>query len=164
MQYRTLAQFARWVLAQPLGSLRPPMNATYQYRTGGGVVSSVVLHRDGEFQAELFSSVPTEPVGFFPEHRHPNVDSIEVYLSGQIGFTIRGRRLVTDEQLSTPAEDGTSRAHGSIVRIRPTDYHGATVGPLGGSFLSIQRWLNGIQPTSIGLDWEGPQHIEVRGA
>ena len=42
----------------------------------------------------------------------------------------------------------------SAVRIRPTDLHSG-YGNTPYAFLSIQHWLNSVQPTSVGLNWIG---------
>lgn len=160
MSHRNLAAFARWFLAQPFGSLRPPRSLSLLYRTEGGCVTSVVLHRDAPYQVELFAGPGP---GHFPPHRHPSVDSFEVMLGGDIGFTLRGKRLFSEQQLAAVADDGTSIVRGAMIRVRPGDLHGAEIGPAGGAFLSIQRWLNGVQPTSVGLNWEGPAHLSIDG-
>jgi hypothetical protein len=43
-----------------------------------------------------------------------------------------------------------------MLRIRPTDRHGAVTGAQGARFLSIQRWMNGVSPDSVAADYEGP--------
>lgn len=158
-----LAGFARWFLEQPLGKIRPPKDAVYHYKMRGGVASSVVLYRDAPFQVEIISVVPDDEHSSFPEHRHPNVDSIEVHLSGDLGFTIRGAGVASLADLSRIDDDGASALCGSWKRVRPTDVHGAVPGS-GGAFLSFQKWLNGTSPTSIALDWEGVPHLAVKQA
>ena len=159
-RFTKLTQFSKWFLAQPFGVLRPPQNSVYFYETSGGIVISTVLCRMGQFQVELFAGPGP---GHFPEHRHPNVDSIEVHLTGETNFTIRGCPVVPPERLAQVGDDGASIFCGFRSRVRPQDAHGATVGPAGGAFLSIQHWLNGVEPTSVGLDWEGPAHVQVNG-
>lgn len=139
MEFRNLAAFARYIVDRPLSSLAPPLEPMRTYTTPGGVVQGVCLYRNGPWQVELFS---VQPNGAFPPHRHPNVDSIEVHLSGDLRLTVRGKLAKR------------------ITRIRPRDWHGGTSGP-GGTFLSVQRWLNDVAPTSVGLDWEGPPHVDV---
>ncbi len=161
MAHRNLAAFARWFLAQPLSALRPPVDATFTVVTTGGRVEGMLLYRDAPYQVELFNA--PRGGGHFPPHRHPNVDSIEYLLSGQIGFHVAGRAAPVEDVFAVAA-DGAAKLCGTIVRIRPSDWHGADVGPAGGVFLSIQRWLNGVPPSSVVLDWEGPPHLELRRA
>ena len=48
-----------------------------------------------------------------------------------------------------------SAAHYMVVRILPETEHAAKAGPEGGCFLSVQQWLNGVEPTAVGMDWKG---------
>lgn len=157
-EFVTLQAFAKWFLSRPMSGLRPPQNAVHMYTTSGGIVISTVLCRMPPYQVELFAGPGP---GHFPPHRHPNVDSIEVHLTGETNFVIRGRPVVPPDLINAVAEDGASIFCGFRSRVRPGDFHGATVGPSGGAFLSIQHWLNGVEPSSVGLDWEGPAHLSV---
>lgn len=159
-----LGSYARWVLSQPLGSFRPPQNSARSYLQQDIHVAGVVLHRDGHFQTEMFQAVRgPEWDGKSVEHRHPNVDSIEVLLCGDVRFTMRGRPVWGEADAARLLPDGSAALCGAKIRVRPTDWHAALVGPAGGAFLSIQRWLNGVSPSSVGMDWEGPPHDFVRG-
>ena len=42
-----------------------------------------------------------------------------------------------------------------VVRVLPECPHSAIAGKDGGSFMSVQQWLNGVEPTSVGNDWDG---------
>lgn len=159
--HRNVVEFARWFLAQPFSALRPPKDGIYEYVTAGGTVHGVVLHREAPWQVELFSVAPGRG-GFFPEHGHPHVDSIEVLLGGEIAFTRNGRRVSADEEVFGIASDGASPLCGAQIRVRPGVPHGASLGSAGAMFLSIQHWLDGVPPTSVGLDWDGPPHTHVR--
>jgi hypothetical protein len=68
---------------------------------------------------------------------------------------------LSETQLQCIADDGTQVVAGVQFRIRPGVLHGAVVGPKGGAFLSLQHWIEG-EPTSVGLDWLGPEHVEIR--
>lgn len=155
-----LTHFAHWFLQQPIGSLTPPgRDAVYDFDE----LTSMVLYRKGEYQVELFLVKPLNVKMSLPgEHRHPNVDSFEYHLSGDLRFSLNGQQLVPTEQCQALNNDGTSWLCGKhLTRIKPTDWHGATIGAKsGGAFLSIQKWLNGVQPTSVGMDWEGKPHAE----
>ena len=48
-----------------------------------------------------------------------------------------------------------SAAHYLFVRVPPDDEHSAQAGPNGGCFLSVQHWLNGVEPSAVGMDWKG---------
>jgi hypothetical protein len=152
-------EFARWFMARPIDFSHAPHDGISVYTTEGGVVSSLILYRDAPFQAELFFGVGP---GYFPDHSHPHVDSIEVVISGGADFTLRGQHVIDPARLLLVSDTGALQVAGARVRIRPGVLHGANVGPKGAAFLSLQHWLEGVAPTSVGLDWEGPSHIEVR--
>ena len=97
----------------------------------------IVLYRQNEYQVELFIVKPNSEI---KPHVHPNVDSFEVYLSGDITFMCNG---IIGEQ----------HYLGTTTRVTPNSWHGGTIGARGGSFLSIQKWLNGVKPTFVGDDW-----------
>jgi len=119
------------------------------------VIHGLVLCRKPPYQVEMF--VGHGP-GRVPGHAHPNVSSIEVAVSGDIRFSVEGREVLKDKMLET-GPDGTMRAKGAMVRIKEGVKHGATVGAKGGAFLSVQRWLNDVEPSSVALDWKGPGFV-----
>ena len=123
--------------------------------------TSIVWFRDGQFQVELFIVPPNYII---PEHTHPNVDSYEVYLGGQIKFSHTGK-WVNDYELepSEQANPGTALNRGRVIRVKPTDRHGGQFGPSGGVFMSVQHWLNGVKPHCVAADYigavVGPDHL-----
>lgn len=107
----------------------------------------MLLHRYREFQTELVLMHPgTTWDG--KEHRHPNVDSIEIELFGCANFTRNGKVIELPD---------FHYAGRNFVYLDHTDFHGIGDAPLplGAALLSCQLWLNNVQPTSVGLDWEG---------
>ena len=116
-------------------------------------VTRVVWYRQPPFQVELFI-VP--PGCIIPEHTHPNVDSYEVYIGGQIRFSHSGKFVVAEADIAKPTENGASPLRGQIIRVRPEDPHGGTFGLGGGVFFSVQHWLHGVEPHSVANDYNGP--------
>jgi hypothetical protein len=159
----SLRQFAKWFLSQPFRSLRPPQGAMYRFDTEGGTVQSIVLYRQAPFQVELFCGIPGD-IESVPEHSHPNVDSIEYVLGGNIDFSVCGKNIEDEDRVNGTSEDGSSLLCGLRMHVRPGAAHAAIVGPAGGLFLSIQKWREGLNPTSVGFDWEGPAHLNVSGS
>lgn len=165
MIHSSLEGFARWFIAQPIGALRPPHGQLSFYMLAdasqnvGGPTAGLVLHRDGDYQAELFLLLPTNDGFEFPAHKHPDVDSYEYFLSGPIGFNINGRPVADDAHVKAIAEDGASFLCGRYLRVNHSAPHGARVGKEGGAFISLQRWLNGVKPTSVGMNWDGLPHL-----
>lgn len=164
MDFPNLGTFARWVLQQSLGDIRPTKDSLRTYVHGNCTATTLVLFRHPPYQVELVTFFPSPGGCVAPDHRHPDIDSIEVILSGDVGFTLRGKQLLTDEMLAKSHPDGAAWVLGAKIRVRPTDFHGARVGPAGGTFLSIQRWLHGIEPSSVVMNWEVPPHLSVSGA
>ena len=116
-------------------------------------VTSILLYRQGQFQVQMFA-VPEHTI--VPEHTHPNVDSIEVYVGGNIAFSHSGKYIVPKDSIF--AKDGplgVCSRRGLTVRVRPNDVHGGVVGEGGGVFLSVQHWLNGVKPHCVAADYDG---------
>jgi hypothetical protein len=47
----------------------------------------------------------------------------------------------------------SNRAMLDHIRIFPHSTHTAISGPRGGCFISVQKWLNGVKPSTVGHDW-----------
>lgn len=154
MTHRNLAAYTRWILGQTVGGLvlpRVPLSVVELangLREGSGV-TALVLHRDGQFQTELFLMHPGA-ASSVPMHRHPHVDSMEYFLTGGVQFTKNNR---TDASLPR-----TPPWAAPLLSVRARDWHAAAVEPEGAAFLSIQRWHEGFAPSSVTLDWIGPEH------
>jgi len=114
-----------------------------------GNIISFVIYRESPYQVELFI-VPTAPSSF-TEHTHPNVDVIEFGLTGKVLLSINGEPICTEATL----DDWQCILINTVpIHIAPTDVHsGKGITPY--AFLSLQHWLNGVTPTSVGLNWNG---------
>jgi len=123
-------------------------------------VYSVLWYREPPFQVQMFIVPPNYVI---PEHTHPNVDSFEVYLGGQIRFSHSGKWVVPADALETEGPLKTASLRGYTIRVKPDDLHGGTFGPSGGVFLSVQHWLNGVEPHCVAADYDGvvmgPDHL-----
>lgn len=133
---------------------KPPfsdsINATRSYgRADVRDSLSAIIFRDGRFQIEHL----IYPAGaHVPEHVHPNVDSLEIYLSGDMYFTLFGRPVHTWAE-TRELSNGASSSFGRVVPVPHNAPHAALIGPRGVSFLSVQEWLNGTVPSQVGRDW-----------
>ncbi|MBM4224903.1 MAG: hypothetical protein FJ167_08950 [Gammaproteobacteria bacterium] len=142
-----LEMFFDWFAKQRLWVGAVPMNGAVNFIEG---VTSVLWYRSGPFQVQLFVVPPNYII---PEHTHPNVDSFEVYVGGQIKFSHNGQ-FVTN--WDNHHENGAcSPFRGQIIRVRPHDKHGGVFGPSGGVFMSVQHWLNGVAPHCVAADYTG---------
>ena len=110
-----------------------------------GCVSGAVLLRHYPFQIQLFICPPDIII---PEHTHPDVDSYEVYIGGQIDFMINGSSVSPLEKRIAD-EEGWAALRGSVIRVKPTTKHGGKIGKEGGIFVSVQQWLNDVEITCI---------------
>jgi hypothetical protein len=156
-----LERYALWVLNEvPLIGFVPFQNPFWSVEN----IVSLVVHRRPPFQTQLFMGPPGVIV---PEHTHPNVDSIEVYVGGELRLSHSGKLIQPEEFICENPNSTfkTALLRGSCTRVRPNDIHGGFSGEKNGAvFLSIQHWLNGVEPSSVGTDWNGkvmgPNHLD----
>lgn len=105
-----------------------------------GDVTETLLYSDGQFQVEMLSVTPNT---ILTTHSHPDVDSYEVYVSGDLTFEVDDKSYVPTESYS------------DYVRVPDGCTHGGKTGERGGVFLSVQLWKNGVKPTFISENWNG---------
>ena len=117
--------------------------------TNFGSIMSMLLYRKPPFQVELL--IVPDSTSSFPAHRHPDVDTVEFGLSGQGDLFVNGVASYTENQIQLWLA-GNFKA--LPIHIGPTDWHsGAARTPY--AFLSMQKWLHDVEPSSVGLNWEG---------
>jgi|TARA_B110000858_G_scaffold109242_1_gene124847 hypothetical protein len=149
MHEQTVVDFAEWYLnSKRVNRIHNPLKNGYMFIEG---ISGIVLYRKGPWQVELFICQPNVQI---PEHIHKDVDSIEVYISG-MHMNHSGKAQITLEQGLVDDGNGQCDKAYSQIRVRPGDWHGGFSGPDGGSFISIQQWLNDKEPTHVAWDWGG---------
>ena len=108
---------------------------------------SHVQFKSGQYQVQVFS---TPPFFIIPEHKHPNVDSFEVYISGEIDFSVEGLWLSNKDESEYTFIDDIF-----VVDVKHDTIHGASFGKNGGRFMSVQKWINSIDPSCVGIDYDG---------
>ena len=141
-----LTAFLEWYLnasppiAPPRGA--PPVHFVEK-------VTGVVVYREGQFQVQLFTAAPGAAI---PPHHHPNVDSYEVSLWGM-------RFAIYQNGKKNEMHPNVMRKRGKAIRILPDTDHEALASKHGGCFLSVQHWLNGTKPSSVGNDWVGLENM-----
>lgn len=145
---QTLDQFLEWFYSQTVFGRMPLLGAVRKVQD----VYAIQYFRAPPFQVQIFVVPPNYII---PEHSHPNVDSYEVYLGGQIKFSLDGKWVVSEEELQTPGPDGCSVLRGQALHVPPGVLHGGVFGPGGGVFASVQMWLNGVEPHCVGSDYDG---------
>tara|TARA_R100000353_G_C6413001_1_gene170976 strand:- start:29 stop:556 length:528 start_codon:yes stop_codon:yes gene_type:complete len=143
-----LTSFLEWYLDAGLRIFVPHENFVH-FVEG---VTGLTIYRVDEFQVQLFTATPNTVI---PSHTHPNVDSYEVALSG-MEFYLNDKVVLPRWYADLKASNcDLSTSHYEVVRVLPDCPHSAKAGKNGGSFMSVQRWLNGVEPTSVGNDWDG---------
>lgn len=113
-----------------------PFNAPQDAICHVGGFACVTLFREGPFQVQL---VIAQPFASAPPHTHPNIDTVEMLVQGTGVVEVFGR----------------PKANGIFTGVAPKDVHTARAAENGASFISIQKWLNGVVPSSVHLDWRG---------
>lgn len=147
-----LTKFLFWFLQEcPVGLIKPPEQP--DTLTVHESVLTLTLFRAEPYQVELVMLLPNSPP--WPgEHRHPNVDSYECAWFNSVDFTKNGK-LCNGPELVVPVTVGKLTDLRCCVRLLPTDWHGTTPLKAGACLISVQKWLNGVKPTSVGQDWDG---------
>lgn len=143
-----LAEFAREFLNTPVLNLMC-FEKEGQHLIDGA--SGITLMRSGQYQVQLFLISPNKEI---PEHEHPNVDSFEILLRG-MKFTLNGRLALSMKRAQMTNDNGSPKYQGQMLRVYNGSPHGGLASSDGGAFISIQKWLNGISPTTVSDDWHG---------
>tara|TARA_A100000171_G_scaffold45647_1_gene49622 strand:+ start:419 stop:925 length:507 start_codon:yes stop_codon:yes gene_type:complete len=143
-----LSRFAHWYLTSgEVDKFYTPLNKGLLFIEG---VSGIVLYRSKPYQVELFICRPNLTI---PEHTHPDVDSYECFLYG-MNFTHSGQTVIDDEQAMQDNSGFPAYAY-QTIRVRPNDIHGGKSSKNGGAFISIQHWLNDVDPSHVSSNWSG---------
>ena len=140
-----LKDFKNWFLKN--NTIQTPYDNPLMFIDG---IAGITIYRKKPFQVQLFIC---EPNTFISEHSHPNIDSYELFLWG-MSFTHKGKTIINKEMASLKKND-VSRCLNWTLRIKPNELHGGKSSDKGGAFISIQKWLNNINPTHVSKDWQG---------
>ena len=163
-----LTKFLYWWLHQKQAMTLVPLgeNGLIAHES----VVTLTLFRVMQYQVELVILLPNAPA--WPgEHRHPDVDSYEVAIDedNASNFTRNGQD-VSMPDLVVPVDLGTDNNGIPLVkkclcvRLKPTDWHGTKpLGAKGGVLISVQKWRDGVKPTSVGKNWEGEPVVAGHG-
>lgn len=126
--------------------------------TNFGNMISFILYREGQYQVELF--ICPHQHSDFTVHRHPDVDTYEFPLCGDNHLFLNGKEVYTIKE--TEAWLANPNLQSQLVPIMHDDWHSGG-GHTMYAFLSIQHWLNGVEPSSVGLNWIGePSSLEQK--
>ena len=146
---RPLKKFVAWFLSESPKFGMIPTSGAVSYI---GDVTAALWYRQGQFQVQQFIVPPSYII---PAHAHPNVDSYELYLGGEMQFSLGKEFAFSREDSAAVTGFGTALMRGTLTHVRPHDLHGGRFGPNGGVFMSIQHWLNGVKPHCVSADYSG---------
>jgi hypothetical protein len=143
-----LEEFAAWYKANEY-PVRPPFEDCV-YVTD--ISYSYVLFRQGQFQAEIYL---VKPNSGSPEHSHPRVENIILFLGGDATPSHNGVDANIGAFLHA-APNGTSPIFGAMgPKITDACTHALRTGAKGAAFLSLEKWPEDVKPTSVVVNWKG---------
>lgn len=140
-----LKEFKNWFLKN--NTIQVPYDNPLMFIDG---IFGITLYKKKPYQVQLFICEPNTEI---TEHSHPNIDSYEMFLYG-MEFSHKGK-IIIDKRMSMLRKKNIPRLANVTLRIKPNDIHGALSSNKGGSFISIQKWLNNINPSHVSKDWTG---------
>jgi len=145
--FNSAQEFRQWWIKNGRPIKPPFKNAIHTT----DIAYALCLFRKLNCQVELYICKPNTES---PVHRHPGVQSISVYLTGNLCFAGEDGMFKDVSEFQTPTEEGTHRLLGTSIEANDGKPHALRVGPEGGAFLIFERWDNG-DPVSVTMNWEG---------
>lgn len=138
--------FMRWYLTQtPVIPLSQFAGVNFV-----GDFALLTLFRQDKYQVQL---TLCRPGAFIPEHTHPLVDSVVIYVTGEIDFVLNGENIYPHGAIHA-LPNGICSQNSHWVRVKPGWTHSAKIGPRGGAFMTVQYWPEG-KVESVEMDWVG---------
>ena len=115
------------------------------------IAYSLCIYREKNFQIELYiCKSNTES----PQHKHPDIESITMYLAGDLAFSKDGK-FADLSMYQKPKANGAHMLLGKTAEVNDgTQSHALKIGNTGGAFLIFEHWKN-QKPTSVTTHWEG---------
>jgi len=146
--YNNVEQFKDWWLkaGRPL---RPPFKNPIHTTD---IAYALCLYREGQYQVELYVCKPNTQS---PMHKHPGVESVSMYLTGNLEFTKDNGEFVDLSQYQKPKENGAHMLLGKGIEVNDGNKeHALRIGNTGGAFLIFEHWKD-KGPVSVTTHWEG---------
>jgi hypothetical protein len=144
--YTNVQEFKDWWIKSGR-PLKPPFKDPIHVTD---IAYALCLYREKQFQVELYICKPNTES---PAHKHPNIHSISMYLTGDLTFLKDGKFA----DLSMYQKEGKDGAHfllGQTADANDGTDHALKIGSAGGSFLIFEHWLKDT-PVSVTTHWEG---------
>lgn len=147
----TLHELKDDFLRQPITEFRP-----IEVRNSGNRMS-MILYRQAPFQIELVIWMPGTVI---PAHTHPNIDALQLAVSGELVLVLGADEESTNELIARSQTWKASTLKKRPIRIEPNVWHGGKASSAGATFLSFQQWTAGVKQTAAGQDWLGPKLVK----
>lgn len=151
----TVEQFKDWWLTNNRPIKVPFKNCIHDT----DIACAIVLYREKNYQVEMYICKPNKES---TPHSHPGVESINMYLTGDLTFK-KGDDSFADlsEYQKENSNDGTHILLGMINEINDGNTpHTLKIGDSGGAFLIFQRWTK-EDPSSVAVVYEGESLGEI---
>jgi hypothetical protein len=144
----TVEQFTTWWLSNK--PIMPPFEDGTFFTD---LAAACILYRDGPFQVEIYVSKPDTEATW---HSHPGVDSVLMYLTGNLVFGKDGEYRTNDEwQKPHPNNNHVHSLFGQYDTLKDNQLHNLKTQKEGGAFFSFEKWHERV-PNSVTVNWEGP--------
>lgn len=156
---KTVQEFMNWWIKSG-HPIKPPFEKPIHTTD---IAYALCLYREGRFQVELYvCKANTES----PRHKHPNVESISMYLTGNLSFAKAGEEFTDLSKYQIERADGAHLLLGRFVESNDGKEHALRVGPEGGAFLIFEHWKD-RDPSSVTMHWDGElvgnKHATTKG-
>jgi len=116
------------------------------------IAYSLCVYRENNYQIELYICKPNTQS---PVHSHPGVESISMYLTGNLEFSKNDNNFIDLSQYQKERENGTHYLIGVAAETNNgDDQHALRIGKEGGAFLVFEYWKE-KEPTSVTVNWLG---------
>jgi len=119
---------------------------------------ALTIYREGQYQIELYICKPNTQTQV---HSHPGIESLSVYLAGNLTFAKDGGKFLDLSGHQFEREDGAHWLLGKSVEAIDGNDHALKVNAEGGSFLLFQKWHD-KKPRSVATEYAGttlgPKH------
>ena len=146
-EWNEVEAFKDWWIAAGC-PIKPPFDKPIH---ATDIAYALCVYRSGRFQVELYIVKPNTET---TKHSHPNINSISMYLTGNMTFAKENEEYIDLSKLQKEGANGTHVLLGSIAETNNGKVHSLKVGPEGGAFLIFEFWKD-RDPVSVTVHWEG---------
>lgn len=151
---KEVTDFKQWWLDNK-APMSPPFDSAIHITD---MAYALTLYRVEQFQVEIYICKPNTQTEI---HKHPNIESISVYLTGNLEFANNEGKFVDLSWFQAETKFGTHFLLGKSIDVNRGESHALRVGKEGGAFLLFEKWLT-EKPSSVAVIYDGktlgPKH------